>query len=336
MTMPFDDALDRLDSLLELLMKSLLLTCLTLTMIGLSACSTDQAKTMAVIDKEMTNASIAENPSPVQAINFEDEPRAPLQGVFSLDDQVKPGGMLIGTAPIGSEVSVDGRTVRLTKGGRFVFGVGRDAEGVVKVSVTPPDGGLIEKEVSIGQRDYEIQRINGLPSQKVDPNKKDQAKIEADWVLLNKTKGENSALESFVDDAVWPVLGPISGVFGSQRILNGKPRSPHRGVDVAAPKGTPVGAMLDGVVTVASPDMYFTGGTVMVDHGHGVQSLYAHLSSIDVEVGEILVKGEQLGRIGSTGRSTGPHLHLSLYWFKTALDPALVLGPMPKLANAPR
>ena len=251
-------------------------------------------------------------------------------GTVVLAEQVAPGGLVIGEAPRGSKVSVDGRAIRLGDDGRFVFGVGRNAEGEVQVEVTSPKGEAITRIVAVDQRDYEIQRIDGLPARKVEPNKDDQAKIEADWVMLNKAKGTDSALSAFADGAVWPVNGIVSGVFGSQRILNGKPKSPHRGVDVAAPEGTPVGAMMAGTVTVAADDMYYTGGTVMVDHGHGVQSLYAHLSSVDVEVGQDLTKGEQLGRIGATGRATGPHLHLSLYWFKTALDAALMLGPMPE------
>ena len=247
-----------------------------------------------------------------------------------LDDQITPGGLTIGSAPPGSTVRVDDQVVRQTDDGRFVFGVGRDAKGQVKVVIEPQTGDTITRMVNITKRDYRIQRIDGLPTRKVEPNKDDQAKIEKDWIMLNEAKGADSALLAFADNAVWPVIGPISGVFGSQRILNGKPKSPHRGVDVAAPTGTPVNAMLEGVVTVAAEDMHYTGGTVMVDHGHGIQSLYAHLSSVDVTVGQQLAKGEHLGAIGSTGRSTGPHLHLSLYWFKTALDPALILGPMPR------
>lgn len=247
-----------------------------------------------------------------------------------LADRVMPGGLLIGQAEPGSRISADDRIIRVSDDGRFVFGVGRDAEGVVEVKIQSPGGETITRAVTIGKRDYKIQRIDGLPARKVEPNKDDQAKIEADWVMLNEAKQADSENLAFADAAVWPVLGPISGVFGSQRILNGKPKSPHRGVDVAAATGTPVNTMLSGVVTVAAEDMYYTGGTVMVDHGHGVQSLYAHLSSVDVTVGQQLSRGEQLGEIGATGRATGPHLHLSLYWFKTALDPALLLGPMPK------
>ena len=253
-----------------------------------------------------------------------------------LEGKVTSGGMMIGEAPPGSQVTIDGQAVRVSDNGHFVFGVGRNAEGGVRVVIRPPEGDDIARTVAIDKRDYQIQRIDGLPPRKVEPNKDDQAKIEADWIMLTEAKGANSALLAFADDAAWPVVGPISGVFGSQRILNGKPKSPHRGVDVAAPEGTPVSAMLDGVVTVAAHDMYYTGGTVMVDHGHGIQSLYAHLSAVDVAVGQQLGKGEQLGRVGATGRATGPHLHLSLYWFKTALDAALILGPMPEHRPKPR
>jgi len=246
-----------------------------------------------------------------------------------LEDRITPGGLLIGDVPPGSTVSVDGQAIRVSEGGRFVFGAGRDAKGGIVVTVQTPKGGQLAQTVTVAARDYDIQRIDGLPTRKVVPNPDDQAKIEADWILLNKARGTDKADLAFADAAVWPVLGPISGVFGSQRILNGKPRSPHRGVDVAAPKGTPVGAMLAGEVTVAATDMYYTGGTVMVDHGHGIKSIYAHLSSVDVQVGQALAKGEPLGLIGATGRATGPHLHFGLYWFETALDPALVLGAMP-------
>lgn len=250
--------------------------------------------------------------------------------VVSLEDQVIPGGMTIGVAPPGSTISVDGRSVRVSEDGRFVFGVGRDAGGKVKVVIEPRQGETITRTVRIKKRDYKIQRIDGLPARKVEPNPDDQAKIEKDWIMLNGAKAADSAIQAFAGAAVWPVTGIVSGVFGSQRILNGNPKSAHRGVDVAAPEGTLVSAMLEGVVTVAADDMYYTGGTIMVDHGHGIQSLYAHLSTVDVKVGQSLAKGEPLGRIGATGRATGPHLHFSLYWFKTALDAALLLGPMPE------
>ena len=249
--------------------------------------------------------------------------------IVALGESLAPGGVMIGKVTPGSAVLIDGKPVRVSDEGAFVFGAGRDAQGAIQVRIDGTDGSRTTREIRITERSYDIQRIDGLPPRKVEPNKEDQARIEADWIILNDAKQIDSAEPGFAKAAVWPVIGRISGVFGSQRILNGKPRSPHRGVDVAAPTGTPLGTMLDGVVTVANDDMYYTGGTVMIDHGHGLQSLYAHLSKVSVTVGQRLRAGEKLGEIGSTGRSTGPHLHLGLYWFETALDPALLLGPMP-------
>lgn len=250
-----------------------------------------------------------------------------------LQETVKPGGLVIGTAPRGSIVRVDGRKVRLSPDGSFLLGAGRNAKGSIQVAIDIPDGNRITRNIKVLARSYDVQRIDGLPSRKVTPNEEDQARIAVDHTALVKAKKIDSDELGFSKSAIWPTIGPISGVFGSQRILNGKPKSPHRGVDVAAPTGTPINAMLEGVVTVADKDMYYTGGTVMIDHGHGLQSLYAHLSEVSVNVGQRLEQGEPLGKIGATGRVTGPHLHLGLYWFKTALDPTLLLGPMPPASN---
>lgn len=255
------------------------------------------------------------------------------QVVIELGERLAPGGLMIGKVPPGSQVNVDGDAVRVSEEGDFIFGVGRDAEGSVEVVIDCPDGNRIMRRIAITDRDYEVQRIDGLPKRKVEPNKDDQERIAAEHTILVRTKAIDSAELGFVSPVLWPVIGPISGVFGSQRVLNGRPRSPHRGVDVAAVTGTPVKAMMDGVVTLAEDDMYFTGGTVMVDHGHGLQSIYAHLSEVSVDVGQRLQAGGELGKIGATGRVTGPHLHFGLYWFETALDPALILGPMPNAAQ---
>jgi len=147
--------------------------------------------------------------------------------------------------------------------------------------------------------------------------------------MLDAARGRDTATRGFTEQMAWPVIGPISGIFGSQRILNGEPRRPHRGVDVAAPAGRPVAAMADGVVSLAVPAMYFTGDTVMIDHGHGLHSIYAHLSAIEVAVGQSVRRGDTLGKVGATGRATGPHLHWGVFWFERALDPALLVGPMP-------
>ena len=127
---------------------------------------------------------------------------------------------------------------------------------------------------------------------------------------------------------VWPLRGRISGVYGSQRILNGTPKNPHYGVDVAAATGTPIAAPAGGVVTFADPDLYLTGGTVILDHGHGLSSVFVHLSRLDVEVGDRIEQGDVLGRVGATGRASGPHLHWGMNWFDVRIDPQLIVGPM--------
>ena len=142
----------------------------------------------------------------------------------------------------------------------------------------------------------------------------------------SRAKKRDSPEDGFTEQMIWPARGRTSGVFGSQRILNGEPRAPHRGVDIAAPAGAPVGAAASGVVSLAESDMYFTGGTVMLDHGHGVHSIYAHLDQVRVTVGQRLRQGQVLGTVGATGRATGPHLHWGVYWFDRTVDPALLVG----------
>ncbi len=249
---------------------------------------------------------------------------------LDLQGDLVQGGLVRGQVPPGSEVRFAGRQLRLDPAGRFLFGFGRDEATGEMLVVRYPDGRRIERRLEIKRRDYQIQRINGLPSREVSPSAKDLVRIRADARLIEAARERDSAEPRIAPAFVWPVIGPISGVYGSQRILNGEPRSPHRGVDIAAPAGTPVDAMADGVVSVAAADMYFTGNTVMIDHGYGLHSVYAHLSELGVEDGQAVRKGQPIGRVGATGRATGPHLHWGVYWFDQALDPALLVGPMPQ------
>ncbi len=240
------------------------------------------------------------------------------------------GGLVRGRVAPDSSVWLDGRPLRVTMDGRFVFGFGRDAPDAAELVVKAPNGEERRHPLQIARRTYRVQRIDGLPPGKVTPSEAELAKIRADSALLAAAKGRDTAASGFAEQLAWPAIGPISGVYGSQRILNGKPRESHRGVDIAAPAGTPVGAMASGVVSLAETDMYFTGGTVMLDHGHGVHSVYAHLDEVRVTVGQRLTQGQTLGTIGSTGRATGPHLHWGVYWFDQAIDPAPLVGDMPR------
>jgi murein DD-endopeptidase MepM/ murein hydrolase activator NlpD len=248
---------------------------------------------------------------------------------LELEGNFIQGGLVRGHVPPGSEVRFAGRRLRVDQQGRFVFGFGRDEAPAVSLIVRYPDGTEAKRRLEVAKRDYEVQRINGLPPGQVTPSAKDLVKIRADARLIEAAKARDTAEAGFAEAFIWPVTGPISGVYGSQRILNGKPRQPHRGVDVAAPAGTPIVAPADGVVSLATPDMYFTGGTVMIDHGHGLESLYAHMRAVRVAVGQTVRQGEVIGVVGATGRVMGAHLHWGVFWFERAIDPALLVGPMP-------
>jgi murein DD-endopeptidase MepM/ murein hydrolase activator NlpD len=246
-----------------------------------------------------------------------------------LEGRLVQGGLMLGQTLPGTRLKLDGRALRVGEDGRFVIGFGRDAQHVAELEARFPDGRIMRRTLAVEPRDYQVQRIDGLPPRQVTPSKQELVRIRADAAQIGRARQRDSDLPGFSETAVWPVLGPVSGVFGSQRILNGEPRSPHRGVDLAAAAGTPVGAMAGGVVSLAETGMFFTGGTVMIDHGHGVHSIYAHLSEVRVREGQRLDQGDVIGAVGATGRATGPHLHWGVYWFDDAVDPALLVGPMP-------
>jgi murein DD-endopeptidase MepM/ murein hydrolase activator NlpD len=246
-----------------------------------------------------------------------------------LEGELIQGGLVRGHVAPGSAVWLDGRELRVAADGRFVFGFGRDARSRAELVVRRPDGHEDQRTLDVATRTYRVQRIDGLPPREVTPSEQDLARIQADAKLIEAARARDSDGVGFTQEIAWPALGRISGIYGSQRILNGEPRAPHRGIDVAAPAGTPVQAMASGVVSLAESDLYFTGGTVMVDHGHGLHSIYAHMQDVLVEVGQGVAQGAPLGRVGATGRATGPHLHWGIYWFDEALDPALLAGPMP-------
>lgn len=234
------------------------------------------------------------------------------------------GGMMIGVAAPGADVRVNGKPVRVSPEGRFVFGFGRDHDRPVTLSI---DGRV--QTVDVAKRDYRIQRIDGLPPKMVTPPESTLARIRRENAEIARVRAMDTAQAWFAQDWIWPSTGIISGVYGSQRILNGEPRRPHFGIDIAVPTGTPVVAPTDAIVRMAEPDLYFTGGTVMLDHGHGVTSVYSHLSKITVSVGQKVRQGEKIAEVGSTGRSTGPHLDWRVNWFTERLDPELLAGPMP-------
>ena len=238
----------------------------------------------------------------------------------------KQGSFILGKTDPNSKVYIDNRKVRVSSDGYFAFGLDRDRKNNVLIKVkNSMETKLIEKKVF--KRKYKIQRIDGLPPKQVTPPPEVYERIKKDNILIGKARAIDSKLVFFKDKFIYPIdKYIITGVYGSQRILNGKPRRPHYGIDFHAPEGTPVKSMMDGVVTLVENDMYFTGGTIIFDHGHGVSTLYMHMKDINVKKGQKVKKGEVVGTLGQSGRATGPHLDIRLNWFEVKLDPATVLN----------
>jgi len=249
---------------------------------------------------------------------------------LDLDGSFIQGGLVVGQTVPGSRIELDGKTLAIGDDGYFLLGFGRDAKANSMLRVTSPDGTVESRSLEIASRTYRVQRIEGLPKRKVTPNPDDVARIVADNRQIGNVRAKLTPQNYFSTGFIWPVKGPISGVFGSLRILNGKPKNPHNGVDVAAPQGTVIVAPADGVVTLSHPDMFYTGKTVMIDHGLGLTSVYAHMSAILIKDGDVVRQGTAIGKIGKTGRVTGPHLHWGVTLKRTHLDPQLLTGPMPK------
>ncbi|MDR7136197.1 murein DD-endopeptidase MepM/ murein hydrolase activator NlpD [Lysobacter niastensis] len=238
---------------------------------------------------------------------------------------VQQGALVIGKVPAGSIARYRERMLRATPYGSVVFGVGRDEAGPVEVEVTGADGRQQTIQVAVTPRDWPVEKIDGVPPATVEPPPEIAARIEREQAMVTAARERDDDRSDFARPFVWPVQGRISGRFGNQRIYNGTPKSPHSGMDVAAASGTPVLAPAGGIVTFAAPDLYLTGGTVLLDHGHGVSSNFLHLSRIDVKVGERVTQGQRIGAVGATGRATGPHLHWGMNWFDVRIDPLLVL-----------
>lgn len=243
--------------------------------------------------------------------------------------QWKQGGLIWGYLEPGTALKVDGEAVDRGADGLFVFGFGRDAAAEVELTLWRGDAPLATAVVDVAPQEYRIQRVEGVPQRTVTPSEEHLARIRREAALVSAARADSLPDGLFVEPFIWPTQGPITGVFGSQRVYNGVPGRPHYGVDVGVPKGTPVVAPAQGVVTLAENDLFYSGGTIIIDHGMGVSSTMLHLSKVDVSVGQRVTQGDKIGEVGATGRATGPHLDWRMNWRKTRIDPYLIVGPMP-------
>jgi len=247
---------------------------------------------------------------------------------LELKGPLTQGGLIMGLTKPSSIVKVDGKKLKTLPNGSFVFGVSHDAASIIRLEVRLYDGRVERRLLKIKKRTYKIQSITGLPKRKVTPEKRDLNRIKRERDSLINARLLITLADDFREGFVWPVRGRISGVYGSQRILNGKRRAPHLGIDIAASLGTRVVAATSGTVSFVHQGMFFAGKTILIDHGLGVGTIYIHLDKIVVDRGQKVRKGQLIGHVGRTGRATGPHLHWGLNWRAIRLDPSLLVGPM--------
>ncbi len=254
-----------------------------------------------------------------------------------LHGRLVQGGLVWGQVAPGSAVSLDGEALDVLPDGTFVAGFSRDAAARSTLAVR--GAANCDATLEVDTREYNISRVEGVPQETVTPSEEHLARIRREGALVAAAKGQRYPRPEWLAAALagfrWPAIGPVSGVYGSQRIYNGTPRSPHYGVDVAVPTGTPVYAPAPGVVTLAEPDLFYSGGTVILDHGYGLSSSFLHMSKLHVKVGEELAAGDLLGEVGSSGRATGPHLDWRMSWRDRRVDPQLLVPPMPAPQPAP-
>jgi murein DD-endopeptidase MepM/ murein hydrolase activator NlpD len=235
------------------------------------------------------------------------------------------GHYIIGITDPSSKIIIDKKQVKVSKDGYFVFGIDRDRKFDLTITeIKDNKKRIITKKVL--KRKYNIQRIDGLEESKVTPPESVYKRIKQENNKIGEARAINSDLVFFKNQFIMPIKGIISGVYGSQRILNGKPKWPHYGIDIAAKQGTMIKSSGSGIVTMAESDLYYTGGTIIMDHGHGISTIYSHLETVMVFVGDTINQGDIIGTVGSTGRSTGPHLDFRVNWFQTRLDPMSIIN----------
>jgi len=247
------------------------------------------------------------------------------KNMLGLPDVLTQGGFYVGKVAPNSQLWLGEKNIEISPEGYFAVGMNWKQSAVVTFRLVAAKGAEYHQKFVVKKQKYDVTRINGLPSKMVTPPKDVLARIAADSARVKKARATDSNRLDFRGRFIWPVRGRVSGNFGNQRILNGIAKSPHGGMDIAAPKGTTIIAPLGGVVTMVS-DLYYTGNTVIIDHGLGVSTVFAHMDNVAVTVGQVIPQGAKIGSVGATGRATGPHLHWGLNWYNERLNPALVMG----------
>ena len=257
----------------------------------------------------------------------------PLSQALELLGDARQGALVIGLVEVGSTITLDGQAVQVADSGRFVLGFDRDAAATAQLTVVLPGGAAQSQQLNVAPRNYRIQRVEGIAKKIMSPSSKALEQIRQESALVRAARKVRLDRQDYAGSFTWPLRGPITGVYGSQRVYNGKPGRPHYGVDVAAPIGTPVSSPAPGLVTLAEEDMFYSGGTLIIDHGHGVSSTLMHLDRVLVRVGDEVVPGDIVAEVGEKGRATGPHLDWRMNWLKARVDPQLLVPLMEPASN---
>ena len=251
-----------------------------------------------------------------------------VQAQVNLQGKLEQGALMRGHVPAGTQVALNGEAIKVTSDGNFAFGFDRDGELSQQLTLVYPSGLTEVKPLTLTKREYDIQSVKGISSKIMKPDPVAQQRAAKDSAQVKAARASFSNQTAFMQEFIWPLTGRISGVYGSQRIYNDVPGNPHFGVDVAAKTGTVVVAPADGVISLSVPDMFYSGGTMVIDHGYGVSSSFLHLSKLYVKTGEVVKQGQAVAEVGSTGRANGPHLDWRVNWYQMRLDPTTIVPPM--------
>lgn len=246
---------------------------------------------------------------------------------LKLNGKAEPGGLLVGTGKNISSVYLNETPIKVDKNGMFILGFDRDASGTQFLKVEFENGMKEIKKIHLPKRKYVIQKIK-IAEKYVTPPPEELERIEIESEYMKEARSKVGKIDSilFRKGFIKPAEGRISSVFGSQRILNGVPKNPHNGIDIAAPEGSPVFATADGIVIIAGENFYYNGNFILLDHGLGLSSIYLHLSKLNVKTGDKVTRGQKIGEVGSTGRSTSAHLHWGVQWYGNRIDPMSLLN----------
>ena len=237
------------------------------------------------------------------------------------------GNLIVARTNPSNKIKINNEFLEIDESGIFVFGFHRDEENPIKLVIINNENEQFKTFIKPIKREYKIQRIDGLKKSMVTPLENTISRIKSDRKKVNKARKVKLEMGDFIQGFDWPLKGLITGVYGSQRILNDIPKSPHFGIDISVPIGTSVKAPASGIVTLTE-DLYYSGYTVILNHGLNINSTFLHLSKINVNVGERIGRGDLIGHSGDTGRSTGPHLDWRIDWNGKRLDAEMLAGPM--------